>query len=86
MPSFKTVQANSINKHQNLSYAQAKCRRTTKEEIEAFKANIAATVNQFIKIITTVLWEITGEDFGCKDHLGGRVSGIVRQSLNNSTV
>ena len=85
-PSFKTAQVKSLDKHQNLSYAQAVCRRTAKEEIEAFKANIISNVNQLIKIISTQLWEITGDDFSCSDHLAGRLSRIVRQTLNNSTV
>ena len=72
-PSFKTALAKSLNKHQNLSYAKAVCRRTAKVEIKAFKANIIVNVNQLIKIITTVLWGITGEDFSYRDHLAGRL-------------
>ena len=85
-PSFKTALAKSLYKHQNLSFAQAMSSRTAKEEIEAFKANIIVNANQLIKIISTVLWDITGVDFICRDHLAGRVAGIVTQSLNNSTV
>ena len=76
-PSFKTALAKSLDKHQNLYYAQAVCRRTAKEEIEAFKANIIVNINQLIKIITTVLWEITG-GFSCRDHFEGRMAGIMR--------
>ena len=85
-PSFKTGLAKPLDKHQHLSYAQAVCRRTAKEEIKAFKANITANVNQLIKIISTMLWEITGEDFSYRDHLAGRVAGIVREYLNNSAI
>ena len=85
-PSFKTALAKSLDRQQNLSYAQAVCRRTAKEEIEAFKANKIIILHQLVKIISTVLWEITGVDFSCRDHLAGRVAGIVRQSINNSTV
>ena len=85
-PSFKTALAKSLDRQQNLSCAQAVCRRTAKEEIEAFKANKIIILHQLVKIISTVLWEITGVDFSCRDHLAGRVAGIVRQSINNSTV
>ena len=51
-----------IHKGQNLSYSQAVCRRTIKEEIEAFKASIKS-VQQSAKIITTTLWEINIDDF-----------------------
>ena len=34
-----------------------------KKNIEAFKANIAIDVQQLVKIITTVIWEINHEEF-----------------------
>ena len=37
--SLKSAISKSMDRRQNLSYAQAVCRRTAKEEIEAFKLN-----------------------------------------------
>ena len=52
-----------MDRRQNLSYAQAVCRRTAKEEIEALKANIIINVHNLSRIITTVLWEINKNNF-----------------------
>ena len=43
-----------MDRQQNISYAQAVCRRTAKEEIEVFKTNII-NIQQLTKIVTTVL-------------------------------
>ena len=75
-----------MDRQQNLSYAQAVCRRTAQEEIDAFKANIIMNVQQLIKIITTVLWEVNKDDFSTIDQLGYKVAQIVKQSVNISTV
>ena len=42
--------AKSIDRQQNISYAQAVCWRAAKEEIEAFKANVIINVQQWVKI------------------------------------
>ena len=39
---------------QNLSYAQAVCRRAAKEEMEVFKTNVIINVQQLTKIVTAV--------------------------------
>ena len=48
-PSIKAAISKSTGRRQNLSYAQAMCRRTAKEEIEAFKANVLININQRFK-------------------------------------
>lgn len=53
----------SLDRHQNISYSQAVCRRGAKEKIEAFK------VQQLVKIITTVIWEINREEFDFIDQM-----------------
>ena len=85
-PSIKAAIAKSMDRQQNLSYAQAVCRRTAQEEIDAFKANVIMNVQQLIKIITTVLWEVNKDDFNTIDQLGNKVAQIVKQSVNISTV
>ena len=72
-----------MNRRQNLSYAQAVCRRTAKEEIEAFKANVIVNVHNLSRIITTVLWEINKDDFDTVDQLGHKVAQIIKQSVNS---
>ena len=61
-------------------------RRTAKEEIEAFKANVITNINQLTKIITIVLWEVNKDDFDIIDQLGYKVAQILKQSVNTSTV
>ena len=61
-------------------------RRTAKEEIEAFKANIIINIHQLTNIIPTVLWEINRDDFNIIDQLGYKVGQIMKQSLNTFTV
>ena len=85
-PSIKAAIAKSMDRQQNLSYAQAVCRRTAQEEIDAFKANVIMNVQQLIKIITTVLWEVNKDDFNTIDQLGNKVAQNVKQSVNISTV
>ena len=74
-----------MDRQQNLSYAQAVCRRTEKE-IEAFNANIIINIHQLTKITATVLWEINREDYNTIDHLGYKAIQIVKQSVKISTV
>ena len=50
----KSAISKSMDRQQNISYAQAVCRRTAKEEIEVFKTNII-NIQQLTKIVTTVL-------------------------------
>ena len=72
-----------MDRRQNLSYAQAVCRRTAKEEIEAFQANVIINVHNLSRIITTVLWEINKNDFDTIDELGHKVVQIIKQSVNS---
>ena len=72
-----------MDRRQNLSYAQPICRRTAKEEIETFKANVIINVHNLSRIITTVLWEINKDDFDTIDQLGHKVAQIIKQSVNS---
>ena len=85
-PSIKSAISKSKDRPQNFPSTQAVCRRTAKEKIEAFKANIIVNIYQLTKIITTVLWEINKDEFNTIDQLGYKVAKIVEQSLNISTV
>ena len=85
-PSLKSAMSKSMDKKQNLSYAQALCRRAAKEEIETFNANVIINVQHLTKIITALLWENNKEDFSSIDQLGYRVAQIVKQSMSISTV
>ena len=85
-PSLKSDISKSMGRQQNLSYAQTVCRRTAKEEIDAFKANVIMNVHQLTKIITRVLWEINKDDFNTIDQLGYKVAQIVKQSVNIYTL
>ena len=62
------------------------CRRTAKQEIEAFKANIIINIQQLTKIITTVLWEINRDDFNTIDQMCCKEAQIVKQSMDIFTV
>ena len=72
-----------MDRRQNLSYAQAVCRRTAKEEIEAFKANAIINVHILSRIITTVLRETNKNYFDTIDQLGHKVDQIIKQSVNS---
>ena len=72
-----------MDRRQNLSYPQAVCRRTAKEEIEAFTANVIINVHNLSRIITTVLWEINKIDFDTIDQLGHKVAQMIKQSVNS---
>ena len=85
-PSMKAAISKSMDRQQNLSYAQAVCRRTAKEEIDAFKANVIMNIHQLTKMITTALWEINKDDFNTINQLGNKVVQIIKQSVNISTV
>ena len=82
-PALKSAITKSMDRQQNLSYAQAVCRRTAKEEIEAFKANVIINAHHLSSITTTVLWEINKDDFDTIDQLGHKVSQIIKQSVNS---
>ena len=73
-----------MDRGQNFSYTQAVCRRTAKEEIEAFKANVLINGHHLSRIITTVLLEINKDDFHTIDQLGYKVAQIKKQSVNSS--
>ena len=73
-----------MDRPQNLSSAQAVCRKTAKEEIKAFKDNVIINVHHLSRIITKVLWEINKEDFNTIDQLGHKVAQIIKQSVNSS--
>ena len=84
-PSIKATISKSMDRRQNLSYAQAVCRRTAKEEIEAFKANVLININHLTRIITKVLWEINKDDFNTIEQLGSKISTIVKETVNSSS-
>ena len=69
--------------HQNLSYAQAVCSRTAKEEIEAFKAYVLINTHHLTRIITKALWEIDKNEFNTIDQLRSKISQIIKQTLNS---
>ena len=82
-PALKSAITKSVDRRQNLSYAQAVCRGTAKEEIEAFKANVIINVYNLSRIITTVLWEINKNYFDTIDQLGRKVAQIIKQSVSS---
>ena len=84
-PSIKAAISKSMDRRQNLSYAQAVCRRTAKEEIEAFKTNVLININHLTRIITKVLWEINKDDFNTIEQLGSKISTIVKETVNSSS-
>ena len=61
------------------------CRRTAKEEIEVFKANVLINIHHLTRIITKVLWEINKDDFIAIDQLGSKIAKIVKQTVNSSS-
>ena len=73
-----------MDRRQNLSYAQVVCRKTAKEEIEAFKTSVIINVHHLSRILTTILWKINKEDFDTIDQLGHKVAQIIKQSINSS--
>ena len=73
-----------MDRRQNLSYAQAVCRKRAKEEIEAFKANVIVNFHHLSRILATILWDINKEDFDTIDQLGHKVAQIIKQSVNSS--
>ena len=82
-PALKSAITKSIDRRQNLSYSQAVCRKTTKEEIEAFIiASVIINVHHLSRILTTIWWEINKEDFDTIDQLGHNVAQIIKQSVN----
>ena len=83
-PALKSAITKSMDRRQNLSNARAVCRRTAKEEIEAFKANVIINVHNLSRIITTVLWEINKDDFDTIDQMGHKFVQIIKQSVNPS--
>ena len=74
-----------MDRRQNLSYAQAVCRRIAKEEIEAFKANVLTNINHLTRIITKVLREINKDAFNTIEQLGSKISTIVKETVNSSS-
>ena len=85
-PLLKSAISKSKYRRQNHSYAHSVYRKTAKEEMEAFKANVITNINQLTKIITIVLWEVNKDDFDIIDQLGYKVAQILKQSVNTSTV
>ena len=75
-----------MDRRQDLSYAQAVCRKTAKEEIEAFKANVLININHLARIIAKVLWEVNIDDFNTTDQVGSKIAKIVIETVNSSSV
>ena len=82
-PAVKSAIIKSMDRRQNLSYAQAVCTRTAKEEIEAFKANIIIKVHNLTRIVSTAFWEINKNNFDTMDQLGHKVAQIIKQSVSS---
>ena len=59
-----------MDRRKSLSYAQAVCRRTAKEEIEAFRANVIINIHHSTRTITAVLWEINKDEFNTINQIG----------------
>ena len=74
-----------MDRRKNLSYGQAVCRRTAKEEIEAFKANVLININHLTRIITKVLWEINKDDFNTMEQVGSKIATFVKETVNSSS-
>ena len=83
--SIKATISKSMERRQNLSYAQAVCRRTVKEEIEAIKANVLIKINHLTRIKTNVLWEINKDDFNTIEQLRSKIATIVKETVNSSS-
>ena len=83
--SIKAAISKSMERRQNLSYAQVVCRRTAKEEIESFKTNVLINIDHLTRIITKVLWEIHKDDFNTIEQLGSKISAIVKKTVNSSS-
>ena len=75
-----------MDRRQGLSYAQAVRRKTAKEEIEAFKANVLININHLARIIAKVLWEVNRDDFNTTDQVGSKIAKIVIETVNSSSV
>ena len=75
-----------MDRRQDLSYAQAVCRKTAQEEIEAFKANVLININHLARIIAKVLWEVNIDDFNTTDQVGSKIAKIVIETVNSSSV
>ena len=83
-PTLKSAIAKSMDRLQNLSYAQSVCRKTAVEEIEAFKANVIINVHHLTRIITTVLWEVNNDDLNTIDQVDYKIVQILKKSVNSS--
>ena len=57
------------------------CRRTAKEEIEAFKANVLININHLRRIITKALWEINKDDLNTTEQFGSEIATIVKERI-----
>ena len=58
-PSLKSAISKSMDRRQNILDAQVVCRRTAKEEIEAFRAKVITNIHHLTRIITTVCGKLT---------------------------
>ena len=76
-----------MDRQQNISYAQAVCRRTAKEEIEAFKTNII-NIQQLTKIVTTAFWETNRDDFNTFEQVwyDGLLFKLTSMDLNRKLI
>ena len=83
--SIKATISKSMDRRQNLSYAQAVCRRTVKEEIEVIKANVLIKINHLTRINANVLWEINKDGFNTIEQLWSKIATIVKETVNSSS-
>ena len=84
-PSVKAAISKSFDCCQNLSYAQAVCRRTAKKEIQAFKANVLINIHHLTRIMTKDLWKINKDESNTIDQLGSKIAQIIKQTVNSSS-
>ena len=80
-PSVKAAISKSLDCCQNLSYAQAVCRRTAKKEIQAFKANVLINIHH----LTKDLWKINKDESNTIDQLGSKIAQIIKQTVKSSS-
>ena len=83
--SIKATISKSMDRRQNLSYAQAVCRRTAKEEIEVIKANVLIKINHLTRINANVLWVINKDGFNTIEQLWSKIATIVKETVNSSS-
>ena len=76
----------SIDRQQNISYAQAVCWRAAKEEIEAFKANVIINVQQWVKIFFSYIHYIIHCKIKRDNHQVPKITRVPRNKTNSKKI